>query len=128
MGATRCKPPPPNTEARLPGSRLDGDALAEDGAGRDPPVDPPAVVADLEPPALDRLDQVEVLPAVDLAQHDVADAQRRRVHRGDGAELARLDLAGHGVAAGAERHRLARPQLLDVPRGPAHRRPSSRRP
>src|SRR5207248_2012838 len=62
-------------------SCLDGDALAEDGAGRHPPVDPPAVVADLEPLPLDRLDQVQVLPAVHLAQHDVADPQRLGVDR-----------------------------------------------
>src|SRR3954463_10109525 len=55
------------------GSVLDPDAPAEEGGRGHPAVDPAAVVADLEPRALDRLDQVQVLPPVHLAQDDVPD-------------------------------------------------------
>src|SRR5262245_15185497 len=95
-------------------STLDADALPEDGTGRHPPVDPPAVVADLEARPLDRLDQVEVLPAPDLAQHDVAGPEGGGVNRLDRAELARVDLPGHRVAARPEGDRFTGAQLLDV--------------
>jgi hypothetical protein len=44
-----------------------------------------AVVADLEAAPLDGLHQVQVLPAVHLAQHDVTDLQSRWIDRLDGA-------------------------------------------
>src|SRR5262245_34114285 len=53
---------------------LDAHVSPEDCAGRYPAVALPAVVADLEARPLDRLDQVQALSAVHLAQHDVADA------------------------------------------------------
>src|SRR3954466_3675782 len=91
-------------------SRLDPDALAVDRRRRDPAVDAPPVVADLEPPSPDRLDQVEVLRAADLAEHDVAEGEVRRVHRRDGTELPGLDPPGHGIATGVELDDLARLQ------------------
>ncbi len=57
------------------GLAFDADTTPEDRAGRHPAVDPTAVVADLEPLALDGLDQVEIFAAVDLAEHDVTDAE-----------------------------------------------------
>jgi hypothetical protein len=92
----------------------------EDRPGRHPAVDPTAVVADLEPLPLDGLDQVEVFAAFDLAEHDVADADGSRIDGLDRAELPRLDLARHRVAAGAERDGLAAAVLLDVRRCPPH--------
>src|SRR5262249_17262157 len=103
-----------------PSSLLDPHAFAIDRMAGNPTVDVAAVVADLDTAALQRLDQVKVLPAADLAQDDVADLERGRVHRGHGAQLPRLDLAAHGVAAGPERHRLAPLQPRDVFRRPTH--------
>jgi hypothetical protein len=49
-----------------PGSSiLDADATPEDPRRPDPTVDPASVVSDLEPAALDRLDQVQILAAED---------------------------------------------------------------
>src|SRR5262245_5233278 len=111
----------------MPGpSTLDADALAVDGAGGHPAVDPPAVVADLEARPLNGLDEVQVLAAPHLAQDDVADLERRGVNRLHRAELPRLDLAGHRVAARPEGHRLAGAQLRDVPGRPAHGQAHSR--
>src|SRR5262249_47249261 len=95
-------------------SVLHPDAPPVDAGGGDPAVDAAAVVADLEALPLDRLDEMQVLPAAHLAQHDVPDLQRGGVHRRDRAELAGLDLALHGVAPRAEGNRLARLELLDV--------------
>src|SRR4051794_11173708 len=61
------------------------DTPAEDAVPRHPAIDPPAVVADLEALALDRLHQMQVLAATDLAQHDVPDLERRRIDRRHGA-------------------------------------------
>src|SRR5262249_22125058 len=103
-----------------PASRLDAHAFAVDGSTRNPAVDAAAVVADLVALALDRLDEMQILAAVHLAQHDVADLERAG-RRHDGAELAGLDLARHRVAARPELHTLAALQLSDVQRRPAHR-------
>src|SRR5262249_18286413 len=108
-------------------SRLDANALAEDRVGRDPPVDAPAVVADLEPLPLDRLDEVQVLAPFDLAEYDVADLQRRRIDRHHRADLARLALPRHRMATRAKRRRLARAQFLDMTGGPTHAIPSDSR-
>src|SRR5438045_1634831 len=94
-------------------SVLDFDAPAEDRTTRDPAVDPPAVVADLEALSLDGLHEMEVFPAADLAQHDVTNLQRRRIDRSYGAELPRRDFPGHGVAARTERHSFPGSQLFD---------------
>src|SRR5262249_38202981 len=83
------------------------DALAVDAAGRHPAVDAAPVVADLEATALDGLHQVQVLPPVDLAQDDVPDPQGSRVNRLDRAQLARGDLAPHGLAPGTDLDGLA---------------------
>jgi len=53
-------------------SSLDPGAFAEDAVLTDPAVDPATVVPDLEAVPLDRLHQMQVVLAVHLAQHDVA--------------------------------------------------------
>src|SRR5688500_4611728 len=59
------------TPKRSTGSGLHPDATAENRAGRNPAVDSSPVVADLEPRALDRLNQMQVLRPVHFAEHDV---------------------------------------------------------
>ena len=51
---------------------MHADETAEDRVRADPTVDEAAVVSDLESLALNRLDDVEVFRALDLAQHDIA--------------------------------------------------------
>src|SRR5262249_21339660 len=80
----------------------------------------PVVVADLELLAADGLHEVQILAAPYFAQHDVADPQRGRVNRDDGAQLAGFDLASHRVAPGPKRDGLAGPQALDMSGCPAH--------
>src|SRR5207248_1366858 len=83
-------------------------------------------VADLVALALDRLDEVQVLPPTHLAQHDVAHLELlgRRRHR---HELARVDLPAHRMAARAKLHRLAFLKFRDVSACPAHQVPPSSR-
>ena len=57
----------------------------------DPAIDEAAVVRDLEALTLDRIDEVQVLVTANLAENDVADAQRGGIDRRDRAELAGLD-------------------------------------
>jgi hypothetical protein len=59
------------------------------------------VVADEILLAAHRLDEMEIFPASDLAQDDVAHLEHRR-RRLDGTQLPRLDLAAHRMAAGPE--------------------------
>src|SRR5262249_9781913 len=77
--------------------------------------------ADLEPFALDGLHEVQVLAALHLAQHDIADPDPGVVHRRHGANLARRDAPRHGSAARAELNRFPPLQALDVAIPPAHR-------
>jgi hypothetical protein len=69
------------------------------------------------------LDQVQVLPAADLAEHDVTDPRSALGEGFDRDGVPVVDLAGHGVAPRAHRHRLPPAQPLDRRRRPAHRRP-----
>src|SRR5687768_1764956 len=99
---------------------LDRDQPTEDLAAGDPAVDAAAVVPDLVPLALDRLDQVQVLVAAHAAQHDVADHELVIAERLDRAELTAGDLAGHAVAARTKLHRLAKRETRDVTICPTH--------
>src|SRR5947209_2781920 len=72
-----------------PGSSiLDADAPSEDPHSSDPAVDPASVVSDLKPAALDRLDQVQILAAVDLAEYDIAHFEFPQLNWRNSAELA----------------------------------------
>src|SRR5262245_8941969 len=102
------------------GLRLDAEQTAVDCVRSYPAVDEPTIVSNLEALALDRLHQVKVLGALDLAEHDVADEQGSGIDRDDSAELPRLDLRRHAVAARAEGHGLALPQLRDIAGSPTH--------
>ena len=67
---------------------LNLDALAEDGVGGNPSVNSASIVPDLKTFPLHRLDEVEVLETIHLAQHDVTDLQRLGNDWGNRAELA----------------------------------------
>src|SRR5262245_41206677 len=101
--------------------RLDSDQSAEDRRWADPAVDSAAVVPDLEPAAVDRLDEMQVLVPAHPTEDDVTHNQRRGIHGLDRAELPRFDLASHRSARRAERNGATCSQLLDVPRCPSHR-------
>jgi hypothetical protein len=68
----------------------------------DPPIDEPAVVADLVAPVLNGLDDVRIFITRNLAQHDVPNFQLRRIDRSDRAQLSGLDAPGHGLTVRAE--------------------------
>src|SRR5258708_1157883 len=100
-------------------SRLDPDAFPEDRGLRDPTVNVPPVIADLETLTLSGSDQVKVLGAPTLPQNDIIDLKGRRVDRLDRAELAGFEPSGHGVTAWTELDGFALVQLLDVMARPA---------
>jgi len=62
-------------------------ALPVDRVWSDPTVDESPVVTNLESLLVDRFDNVEILIARDLTQHDIADVESRGVHGNNGAEL-----------------------------------------
>src|SRR5262249_49761587 len=121
--------PAPVTMATWPSSSLfvlislvlDPGANPENCAWAHPAVDEAAVVADLEPFALDGLHEVQVLAALHLAQHDIADPDPGVVHRRPGATRARRAAPRHGSAARSELNRFPPLQALDVAIRPAHR-------
>ncbi len=78
-----------------PRQRLERDALPEAPPRGDPTVDESTAVPDLEAFSLDRLQDVEVLLAVHLGQHDVAHLQDGRIDRFDG-ELPPIRLRDRG--------------------------------
>ena len=90
LGVDRAIRVPLNMRRR---SIFDPYAFAENRLGRNPTVNTPAVVSNLKPVALNSLNQVDVLEAVDLAQHNVPDFECRAFGGFNGAELAALDLA-----------------------------------
>ena len=61
--------------------------------------------------ALPGLDQVEVLRAADLAEHDVAHREFLRLRRHHRAKIAGLNLARPGIPARTKLHRLAPPEI-----------------
>ena len=84
-------------------SILDPDALAEYPVAANPAVDPASVVSDLISVASDRLDEVKVVVAPDLAQNDVSDAQYHRIADGlNRAKLTRGNLPRHRVPSWPE--------------------------
>jgi hypothetical protein len=102
-------------------SVLDLDAAAEDGVVADPAVDEATVVADLEAGALNCLEEVQVFPAIYLAENDVAHLERAVVLNWiDGAKLTRFDFALHRAAARAELNSSTFEQLGDVVSCPSH--------
>ena len=84
---------PTGSRNRRPaGSRIDSGEAAENGPRGDPTVDAPPVVADLESPALDRLDEVEVFGTAYSTKDDVAHVDVGWVDRLDRAKLPGFDL------------------------------------
>lgn len=69
-----------------PGS-LNSDALPVDPVFPDPAVDPAAVVSDLKPLCLDRLDEVQILKSVYLAEHNITNLQTFAFAWNDRAKL-----------------------------------------
>jgi hypothetical protein len=68
-------------------SSLDPDALSVDRIWSDPTVDESPVVTNLESFPVNGLDDVQILIARDLTQHDVADIESGGVYGSDGTEL-----------------------------------------
>lgn len=99
---------------------MNSDALPKDGMDRHPSVDPAPVVADLESRALNGFDEVQVFPALHLAEHDIPDLQLFWEYWHHGAQLAGFDFTGHRIAAGTERDGFARLQLCDISCCPTH--------
>ncbi len=60
-----------------------------------PAIDPANIVSDLKPFPLDCLDQVKILAAVNLAQHDVPFRQLPIPNRFDRHQLTRFNLPFH---------------------------------
>src|SRR5262245_40899184 len=102
------------------GRSLDPGTFAEDAVRADPAVDPATVVPNLEASSLDRLHQMQVLLAVHLAQHDVADLEGRRDHRLERTQLPGLDLAPPGVPPGPELNGFTVLEAGDIIGSPSH--------
>src|SRR5262249_47259338 len=102
------------------GRSLDPGAFAVDAVLADPAIDPAPVVPDLEALSLNRLHQMQVVPAVHLAQHDVAYLQGGRDHRLDRTQLPGLDLAPHRIPPGPELNGFPVLEADDVIRSPSH--------
>ena len=101
---------------------LDPCAFAENRICSYPPVNAPAIVADLKSFSLNRLDEVNILSAIYLAQHNIASDQRRRVFDWfNGAELAGFDSTNHRVPAGAKLNGFALLEFRDVVSRPSHK-------
>ena len=86
----------------------------------DPTIDESAVVADLVAAILNGFHDVQVLISRNLAQRNVPNFKHRGIDGHDGAKLSRLNTSGHRLAVWAEGHRLARAQLSNLTRSPAH--------
>jgi hypothetical protein len=102
------------------GASLDSGAFAEDAVLADPAVDPATVVPNLKPISLDRLYQMQVVPTVHLAQHDVAHLQGRRDHRLDRTQLPGLDSTPHRVPPGPEVNGFPVLEAGDILGSPSH--------
>ena len=101
-------------------SRLNLHTLAVNILRPDPPVDKPAVIADLIAAMFNGLDDMQVLISLNLAQHDIPNFQLCRIDRDDSAELPRLDASNNGVTVGTKLNHLTGAQFLNVVRSPAH--------
>jgi hypothetical protein len=75
----------------------------------------------LESLPLDGLDQVQILEAVHLAQHNVSNLQIVGCDRENRAKLAGVDFARHGIPAWTKLNRFAFFQPVNVTGSPAHR-------
>lgn len=95
-------------------------APSVDAFGSDPSVDPAPVISDLILLAPACFDEVEKLPAVDFAQHDMSCLKLNGIGWLYGTELSRLYLPLHGVAARTKLNGFASLQLCDIRCGPAH--------
>src|SRR5689334_3493419 len=89
-------------------------ADTEDRVLRHPAVDAAAIVADLKTRAGDRLDQMQIFVAADLAQHDVAYLESIMIDGRDGAELAGGNAARHRMTARPKLHGFALPKAVDI--------------
>jgi hypothetical protein len=66
-------------------SIVNADAFAENAIRPYPSVDQSSIVSDLISLSIDRLHDVQIVAAMNPAEHDVADLERRRVDRDNGA-------------------------------------------
>jgi hypothetical protein len=78
------------------------DAFAENAIPSYPAVDQSSIVPDLISITIDGLYDVQVVVAAHSAEHDVADLERRRIDRDDGAKLTGPDPPLHRISARAE--------------------------
>src|SRR5262249_24447971 len=100
---------------------FDSNALAVNSVRSHPAIASPPVISDLKSLPLPRLDQIEVLVAIDLAKDDVAHFHLFGFCWHDGTELARINLALHRIPAWTELNGFALLQLINVNSRPAHR-------
>jgi hypothetical protein len=104
----------------LNSASLSPNAFAVNRVLADPSVNPTAVVSNLEPLALNRLDQVQILKAVHFTKDDVPFPQILGLDWSNCAKLSRFDPAGHRIAARPELHRFPAAEFIDVECRPSH--------
>ena len=107
----------------FPGQRpglLDTCGDAKDGSAADPSIDAASVIADQEPLALSRFDQMQVLAPATSHEDNVADGGIALAKRYDRDMVAIVDLAGHGMPTRSHDDCLASRELLYRGAGPTH--------
>jgi hypothetical protein len=81
---------------------LDTNAFSKDATRSDPSVYSTAIVADLEPFAVDRLHNVQIFNTMHLAEHNVSDRESGTIDWYHRAEVARFDTSFHRCAPGSK--------------------------
>jgi len=99
---------------------FDSNGLPVDGLEIDPSVYPASVIADLEPLAVPSLDQVKVIPTVDMNEDHIVHGQVSFLHGPKGDQVAIVHPAIHGVSPWPDLDLPARLEFLDCVLSPAH--------